>query len=494
VRSERALPAAGLALPLASAGVTVGVLLLASRGRIGLTVDSGEYVGAARSLLHGHGLTVAYANADEVFRLPTAADGQRVDVTQFPPLFPALVAAVAWVAHLSVLKATAVVVTASYAVATSRLACLVRSRGLAASVALVAAMLVLPVAEPAMMAWVQPLELLLVVEALVACTRYVRRPRPRTLLRVGAWCAVAALAHTTGLAAAAGAAVAIVMLSPAWRRALPPAAVVLGFGVIPAVGWAAYGRAVGGGVGQKHLGFYPEVELGLVWALLLLAAATALAALALRRGEVVAFTAAGTAAAALLLVLAARYLADRNIALDRRQLHVAGILTTVAAVDLVSASSLRRLLPAAAAALVAAGPVLTLFAGPVAMRSEFAGYRAARWQHSPLLGYVSARSPQAWTLTDAPDAVALLTSGTPIGLPRPRVLYNRATNPHYAEELSQLRCAVAGHAPLLAVFDRPTRVQTPRKPDPVMLAALHAREIARFADGTAYSVDTRGCD
>ena len=77
-------PSAGLG------GSVLALAFLAAQPYPGVTVDSGEYLAVADGLVNGHGYTMPYVGYDEAFRV--LEDGERVPMTQFPPLYPTLLA------------------------------------------------------------------------------------------------------------------------------------------------------------------------------------------------------------------------------------------------------------------------------------------------------------------------------------------------------------------------------------------------------------------
>src|SRR3954453_23245517 len=81
-----------LAVAIAAGTVAMTIVLFTTRDGPGATVDSGEYVAVADGLRHGHGLTMPYVGYDEPYP-EVVMPGERVDLTVFPPLFPAPIAA-----------------------------------------------------------------------------------------------------------------------------------------------------------------------------------------------------------------------------------------------------------------------------------------------------------------------------------------------------------------------------------------------------------------
>src|SRR4051794_34388465 len=93
-----------LAIAIVAGAIAMAVVLFTTREGPGATVDSGEYLAVADGLRHGHGLTMGYVGYDEPYP-ERVRPGERVDMTQFPPLLPVAVAAVGTVSHSSPLVA-----------------------------------------------------------------------------------------------------------------------------------------------------------------------------------------------------------------------------------------------------------------------------------------------------------------------------------------------------------------------------------------------------
>jgi len=469
-------------------GLIVVAVSLAAPGRFGITVDSGEYLAVARSLLHGYGLTLPFGGLDEAFRTP-AGSGQRVPLTQFPPLFPVLIATVAAVLHVSVYVAAVLINTCAFAWAGARLGLVVLRRSALGCVTFVAILLSLPILEPAVMVWAEPLKLAFLAESGLALSAVAQRADRRSLLRLATFALLATMTHFSGVAVG----VAAVTLAANKKAAgVKPVVVALAATVVPTVGWLVYSRRAGGGLSQKALGFHPPGSL--TAGLLVIASGVLLVEIRRdRTSTAVAEALFAVAFGALLVILASRTLFDRNISLDRRQLQAVVVLGIAGALVRWPAGRwATRLSAAAAGASIVAGPVVTAVAVRSVMHSEWAGYKAERWQHSPLMAAVRESAGGHWFLTNAPEAVDLLSAAQPIGLPAAVNIYTGRSNASYSSELATLRCATAGHSPLLAFFFRPTRGHA-RSPDPLLLTGLHAREIARFDDGIEYIVDVNGC-
>lgn len=476
-------------VPLLVGAGLVALILDVTHGRPGLTVDSGEYLGAAKNLIHGHGLTVGYSNADEAFRLPGPA-GQDVPLTQFPPLFPALVGLVALVLRCSVATAAGAVAAAGFGWVGFRLAQRPARSSAWGPVAVGGLLGCVPVIEPALMAWSESLKLVVLTEAGLAAAGWLETRAVWSRVRLHLAVGLAPLVHLTGFAAALSAGALLFFMTSGrsrWGRVLDAGSVVV-TGLIPVAGWLVYGAARSGGLAQKHLGWYPTWQPGLLWCLAIVVVASAGVAVARGRRELVALSLSATAMFSVVILGLSRFTFDRNIALDRRQLQAAVVLTSAGWLLLLRP----RLVPSLAAALLLAGPGLTIATASTIAGSEYLGYRAPRWHPSPLLDAVKAEPGRPWVLTNAPDAVALLTSEQPIGLPQPTNLFTGARNRDYGEQLAQLRCAAAGHDPVLAFFYRPTRGHS-RSPDPLLGPRLRLRVTATYADGVLYAVDTGGC-
>lgn len=90
-------------MPVAAATAAFVIVFVAATPYPGVTVDSGEYLAVADGIARGHGFTMPYVSYDEPF---TVLDqGERIPMAQFPPLYPAAIAAVMRATRLALLDA-----------------------------------------------------------------------------------------------------------------------------------------------------------------------------------------------------------------------------------------------------------------------------------------------------------------------------------------------------------------------------------------------------
>lgn len=234
---------AGLCLIVGFVGVAG--LLWATRLGPGLSPDSVYYVAAARSLSNGGGLVAAVTNSV----------GQ---VTRFPPLYPAILAA-GTLAGMSV-QQSAVVLNGFLLVGLlSAMLAMLYLSGLKKPLAFIV-LSVLVVASPVLfelytMAWTEPLFIFLCYACLLCTIRYLGGGRRRIWL-VGA-CVTASLATLTryiGVVLPLSVAIGIVLLgSGSVRRRIMFSASLLMMGEAPLLAWWFRNEAVAGNATSRLL-------------------------------------------------------------------------------------------------------------------------------------------------------------------------------------------------------------------------------------------------
>ena len=211
-----------LALPAVVGAVA---LLIVTRKGVYASPDSAFYVGTARNLLDGHGLTAPPGSPP---------------LSHFPPLFPLVLAGIGWVTGLDPLDVAGVLNPLLLGVTAFLVAVVVRRRsgsvalGVAASAAVVVAVDLLVYFASAL---TEPLFVVLVLAAMVSLAAAVDRG--------GRWWWVAAVAFTAGACLTRYVGVALVvaevgvLLAVGGRQAWRRAAAVGGAALVPLVVWLA---------------------------------------------------------------------------------------------------------------------------------------------------------------------------------------------------------------------------------------------------------------
>jgi hypothetical protein len=496
-------------------------VLAMTRHGAGTTVDSGEYLSVAHNVAGGKGFTMPYASYDEAYP-ERPAPSLRIPMTQFPPAFPAVVAAgerltgarptdvARWVNALALAGTVATVALLVYA-ATGALLWEV-----AAGALLVRPPLVF--AHARLLS--EPLALLSLAVVVAAAHAYLRRPRRRTLVLMSVAAAAGALTRLPGVVPAVCAAAAIALWSHgSARRRATRAAAVLAASLLPLAGWLARNAVVAGHASDKRLGLHPPsvkvwrqaadkllAWIGphhLPWVVVTIVVVGALVAWAGRAAWRARDTRAarqrpslpamclGLAAAYVAFVVAVRTFVDNNLSFGSRMFLPVLLLGTIA---VTSGASALRAGPRVAVAAVCAGVWATATIALVGTNipqfptSSSAGYAAKTWRSSPTVALVARLDTDVAVVTNAPDPIWLYTGKNPLFIPLGRDLYSGRPNPRYDEEVRALRSALRGRRAVVAFFDHPTRSPYSRVIDVRLRDALGLTSSVRYTDATVYAV------
>lgn len=495
------------------AALAAGLVVWATQPLPGVTVDSAEYLAVAEGLVAGEGFTMPYLNYDEPYRVP--APGERVAMTQFPPLYPTVLAGVELLAPGGVLDAARIVgVILMGAVAGGGTWVIARETEQMWPALIAAGLLLAPdVITLHGMAWSEPLAVLALIGAVHFTTRYLRSGRRIDMALAFSLGAVASLARFAGIAFIAATALAVLIYG---RDRLIKRAMVVVLGAstasVPVALWFLRNVRVAGEVSEKDVAWHPPgtkqllqaVEAIGAWALpgpvLPLAGGFLIVGLALvfafrRRGRppsdgrampkvcVVFF------AVYALFVIATRTLLDQNVSMDLRilaPLHVMLVLAVGSKLPIPSRSHLRAPLIAALVAL----SVITVGRG-VFLSARFSGisvtaYTGDGWRDSETLRAAGALEPDVPIVTNAPDPLWLWHDRLPLLVPPRSNRYSGEPNYDYLNQVAQLRSRL-GCEGVVVWFDQPTR-KPPRIIDPVLAAGLQVERVQDLADGEIYAV------
>jgi hypothetical protein len=497
------------------------VMLTSTRLGIGASPDSVIYIGAARNLLAGRGLTVPFGSQ---------LDGP---LTHYPPLYPALLAglgaltgdpaaAARWLA--AALFGANVLLVAGMVAA---------SRPTANWAPLAGAGLVL--VAPAMvslhsMAWSEPLFLLLGFSGLLLLAVYQEWGRWPVLLAAGGLLGLATLTRYAGVAFVAAGVLALVFLPGRVLRARLSAGLALGaVGLAPLLAWLGHNLALAGSATSRQLIFHP---IGLSharqalntlagWLLLPLEAGAAvklgvplalaggIAAIAIwqwRQPESATRSsglgAALTAWPALMWLLASFSLVyviflagsvsfvDANTPLDDRilsPLYVAGVVVAAWLAGIAWPQARRARWPAGAMLALCAA-----FAALSAGRSAgwlAAGYRqgigfnSAAWLASPSLMQLQELPESSMLYSNAPEVIYLHTGRGVYRIPRQFNVVNQTVNDDYPAELAMMAQRLGADG--VVYFAVVPSSSGPSEAE--LVEALTLRELAQTTDGTLYA-------
>ena len=240
---------------LASLGVFGAlVLILSTRWGAGLSPDSVLYIASARNLLQGKGLSISFDPE------------QFAPMTQYPPLYPALLAGVGYfgvdpAAGARWLNALLLALNIAIAGYLTHLA--VRSFRPAVFAALFM-MTAPPVAQVHSMAWSEPLFLAFGLLALAFLISYLERPRIYALVAASLAVALAFLVRYAGAAlVAAGLAAILALNKTGWKRSLRDAAVFALVSCLPITVWLIRNFFAAGAPTNRTVSLHPPTAMHL---------------------------------------------------------------------------------------------------------------------------------------------------------------------------------------------------------------------------------------
>jgi hypothetical protein len=509
-----------LAVVLALSGL-VG-LLLATRWGIGVSPDSAVYIGAARNLIAGRGLSVPF--------------GESVDspLIHYPPLYPILLATLGLFGLEPVEAARWLNALLFGGNALLMALALHRTYPRVSVVPLIGAvaMLISPsLFSLHVMAWTEALFMFLGLGALLALAHYVETARWNYLVAAGLLMAGATLTRYAGLALLATGVVGLIWFgSGSLHRRVTLSALLGVIGLVPTLAWAIRNWLVADTVANRSLAFHPItaahlrqaldtvsswllipgqvsglIKLGgvlLVFVGLVVAvygrpdkdssiARMSLAGRWLNLPVHIKLLALFVGVYALFLVGSISFL-DANTPLDERILspvYVAGLAIGAYGVGqaLERSTRLRRW------GLVAIGLVFGLLslyqlAGLVGHAyTNGLGFNQRLWRESPTLAQVAALSPETLIYSNAPEAVYLRTGRSALRLPRLTRLMEQLPNSNYASELAEMQRRLEAEAGVVVYFET---VQSQSLPTVAALRESLGLELVYDAsDGDLYTLN-----
>jgi len=475
------------------AGVAVAILgvLAATRWGIGASPDSVVYLGVARNLLAGRGLTIPFGDVADA------------PLTRFPPLYPGLLALAGSLAGdaLAAARWLQAGLFGANALLIAHLVTQARGRVTGATVA-VAALFVL---SPSMfllhsMAWSEPAFLLLCLSCLALLARFLRTQDVRWAAAAGITAGLVCLTRYAGVALLGAGLLSILVWSRGDRRRRARAALVfLGLGAIPLGGWLLRNLAIAGTAADRavvpHLvgmtQAWQALDTVARWLLLpssapsvvkvgaaLLAGAGVLGALIvsgpsdpMRRGTPWLESLLRLPAEIRLLgvfsvvyglfLLASVSLVDANTPFDERllsPLFVAVLVTSVFSLGTVQGAGRgARLVRAAIVIAGALFSLLSLRASSTAALEAYRngiGFNQLEWRGSPTLAHLSELPETTRIYANAPEAVYLLTGRSALQVPKRANLVTRQSNERFQDEVMEMGAALAEEGGVIVYLRR----------------------------------------
>lgn len=507
-----------LPLVLVCLSLTAGAaLIFGTRWGVGLSPDSAIYIGGTRNLLDGNGFSVS------------SYPGEFTPVTQYPPLFSALLAAIGLFGVDPVNGArwlNALLFTANVFLVGN----LVGADGKTAWAPVFASFLMMTSVislKIHSMAWSEPLFIFLVFLAFFFLAKYLEDRRLSFLVSASFVGALAALTRYAGVVVIATAILAILLWSnEAWSKRSEKAAVFLLISAAPLTLWVVRNLVVAETVAAREIGFHP-ITVGHLEAALDSAATWFLpgAISSAKRLSLLAVLILFT----LIFVLARREKEQTREQSDHGKssrlcpvltlfiiLYAAMLVGAISFLDAYMPIDNRYLYPVYVATLVLAVCLTSRFAHVLAktplVRVSFivlclffsgfyltqgtswlvfsyhygAGYSSRSWRGSKLIARVHDLDPRVPVFTNAPDAIYLLTGRPASMLPRKVDTATGKLNGDYPTQLVAIRDQLGKRDGILVYFKTITwRWYLPREEE------LGLSVLVREEDGSIYQVERK---
>jgi hypothetical protein len=495
------------------------VLGLCTPWGLGISPDSAVYIGAARSLLRGQGVS-----------LPTD-EGAFAPIVHYPPLYPALLAvsgfvgtdAIAFARWLNVLLFSVNILLSGIIVFASTAS--LRFGVTAATLAATA----FPVVLVHSMVWSEPLFVFFELCGIFLLLVYSWRSDARTLIAAALFIGLSVLSRYAGLALVISGTLGISFIATSrWTRRLTDAAIFLAVSSLPFVLWGLRNHWIAGSATNRQIGFHPA---GFPWlsdvagtvlswfsgfsyassSLLsfTLGALLTTAGLVfspsgasaqngdvetLRKDILLWLTALIIGVYLLLLYLSISFL-DAQIPIDSRILSPLYAPFTLFALSLFhsltcgawAVGGRRLVFPAVVFAILSLQLAATLH-WLSQLRSDGIGYSNRSWVESDLIKQVELFGRAAWIVSNAPDVVYTLAGRPAAMIPRKVYPDTRKPNPDYDSQIQTMKNNLKAKKGFVVYFDRVRwRWYLPSAHELEEAAGLHP--LRRTRDGSIYRVD-----
>jgi hypothetical protein len=492
--------------------VGAALVWLTTRHGAGLSPDSVYYVAAARSALAGEGVRSLEGGP----------------FTHFPPFYPMVLAAAAWVSRSDPLDAARWLNAGLFAVLLALSGLLAARIGQRPTAGVVAALVLLVSKDTVLlhaMAWSEPLAIVLGTGGLALVARHIKTGRTPPLALAAIGFGLAALTRYAAVAYTIAGAAGLLLLdrtTPPLRRATKAVTLTLLAGGSLVLWWRVTGARIG--LADRTLDFHPlgrwDAEkaiattmgwIGLpdvspwVGGVLLVLLTAGLSAWMFRRGGpwVVRTTASPIALLLLLFgavyvafIVACRLFVDAAILLDARILAPVQVVLVIAGAGLAAqwlsdpiSHRARFTLGAAVIALLAAhGAVTARWAR--AVRADGLFYTKRSLRNSALLERVRALPPTVLLWSNAPDVVYIHTGRCARMLPRHKRPDSDRPNPGFASEWSTLLGQPDAYVAWFNAFTWRSYLPTESE----LAASPSVAPAASLTDGTLYQIASSGAE
>ena len=502
-----------LGIAFVAAGIAAGLSLWAANPYPGTTVDSGEYVAVADGLANGYGLSMPYVSYDEAFRI--LEPGERLEMTQFPPLYPATLSAIHEVTGADLLSSAALLGAACFFLSVL-LGCLivwehgrdVKLVGLAGGFLLAPQLVTLH-----SMVWSEGPMILGLMGALYLTQRAIRTGGVTPLIGAALFAIAASLTRYVGMSVAIA-----IGLALGGRIARVRAGVLALVALVPIAAWFVRNALVSGAASEKTLAWHPpsgrhlvqgaqaigswmvpgELPAGIAGAVAVLAIlAWGGRRLSSKRNPLPSAlrTCVIFGTCYMLMVVLARMVLDLNIPFDTRilaPLQVIAIVSVCVALSSLPPARRGPLVFAAVALVASGGAIRGIKAASEFSRLPVAGYTGEAWRHSETLAYVGALPESVAIITNTPDPIWIWHRKTSHFFPPRSNIYGGEPNEDYTRQLQDLRAATSCGQAVVVFFDRPTRKPV-RSIDPVIIEEMELSLETDLADGDIYKVGPGPC-
>jgi len=499
-------------------------IVISTPHSIGTSPDSIGYLKAADNLLSGHGLTTS--------EFP----GVYQPLTQYPPLYSIVLAAGGWFIG-DTLQAARIIAGTIFGLNILIVGLLlytsIRSTIWPAMIGSGVMLVASPMINVHVMAWSEPLFILLCLLSLLALSAFFAKGKFALLLVAAVLTSLAALTRYAGMALVLTQLIGILFYSKGnWVKRVREIFIFGFISVLPLLAYLLYNQRVSGSATNRILSFHPvtlpQIGLGIrtVSAWFGLPAALPIESILIGTGLILAlivfvmikqpkpeqvnsvgnpYNASPTRIFSLLAIFTGVYglfllfsisFLDANTELDGRILSPIYVTILILIID----RTTRFLYPLKASIwkLVATIPIglilVNYLIGTVSTLSSNRfygiGFSTPVWRDSPLIEEIQTLPADTLIYTNIPEGIYLHTGRPAARLPRKFFLSSQEVNLQFESEISQIgRQLVTGQS-VIAFSNFPDRSENPSLQD--IQEVIHLSRVVEVADGSIYSASQDG--